>query len=348
MRLLSLCCAGVLLVQMAWADQVIMKSGDRVTGSIVKKDGDTLTVNGKDFGEVKLKWPDVAEIQTEQPINVVLSSGQTVKGVISSQNGRVQVGGQSAVLADVTALRNDAEQAKYEKFLHPGLLDLWTVNGSINIAGTKGNAETSTLTTPFNFVRASNTSRTTAYFNSIRATATVGGVNAQTARAVRGGWGYNHNITKKIFFNGFNDYDYDKFQSLDLRVVLGGGLGYSIWSDKNGQLGVVAGGAWNREAFSASGSQAAFTRHSGEGYWGDDFNYKLNSRANVTQAFRMFNNLSDTGQYRLNFDTGMTMQLVKWLNWNLALSDRYLSNPPIGRKKNDFLYSTGFGFSFAR
>jgi hypothetical protein len=62
----------------------------------------------------------------------------------------------------------------------------------------------------------------------------------------------------------------------------------------------------------------------------------------------MFNNLSATGQYRVNFDAGATTSLTKWLTWNVALSDRYLSNPVAGRKNNDFLYSTGFGFAFAR
>jgi hypothetical protein len=62
----------------------------------------------------------------------------------------------------------------------------------------------------------------------------------------------------------------------------------------------------------------------------------------------MFNNLSDTGRYRMNADAGATTQLTKWLTWNISLSDRYLSDPAPGFKKNDFLYSTGLGFSWAR
>jgi hypothetical protein len=62
----------------------------------------------------------------------------------------------------------------------------------------------------------------------------------------------------------------------------------------------------------------------------------------------MFNNLSNTGAYRQNFDIGASTQVLKWLTWNIGLSDRYLSNPVAGRKKNDFLYTTGFGFTFAR
>jgi hypothetical protein len=352
MKILFGACAILLFVPLVFADQITMKDGDRITGDIVKKDGDTVTVKSKNFGTVTLKWDDVATVKSDQPLNVSLTDGKTVKANIETQGGRIQVAApgapQTVEPKDVVTLRNDAEQKTYERFLHPGLLDLWTITGSFNIAGAKGNAETSTLTTPINFVRASNTTRTTAYFNSIRSSATINGVNGQTAQAVRGGWGYNRNITKRVFGNAFNDYEYDKFQSLDLRVVLGGGVGYLIWSHDANRLSVVGGGDWNREAFGASGSNAAFTRNSAEAYWGDDFNYKLSARSNLVQGFRMFNNLSNTGQYRMNFDLGATTQLTKWLNWNIALSDRYLSNPIPGRKNSDFLYSTGVGFSWVR
>ncbi|MEX2261079.1 MAG: DUF481 domain-containing protein [Bryobacteraceae bacterium] len=335
----------------AWADQIVLKDGDRITGDIVKKDGQTVTMESKNFGTVTLKWDDIATVRTDQPLHVVLPDDQTVKANIQTQDGRIQVAApgepQNVAPSEIVALRNDAEQRAYDRFLHPGLLDLWTITGSLNLAGTKGNAETSTLTTPINFLRASNTSRTTAYFNSIRSTATVTGVDAQTARAVRGGWGYSRNLTKKIFANAFNDYEYDKFQSLDLRVVLGGGLGYQVWTGEAGRLALVAGGAWNREKFSPDTS-AAFARNSAEAYWGDDFNYKLNTRTSLVQAFRMFNNLSNTGQYRMNFDIGAITQLTRWLNWNVSLSDRYLSNPVTGRQNNDLLYTTGLGFTFAR
>ncbi len=334
----------------AWADQIVLKDGDRITGSIVKKDGQTVTIDSKNFGLVTLKWDDIATITTDKPLTVVLPGDKTVKGNLQTQDGRVQVAApgapQTVAPSEVVALRNDAEQKRYERFLHPGLLDLWAVTGSINIAGTKGNAETSTLTTPINFVRASNTSRTTAYFNSIRSSATIGGVNGQTARAIRGGWGYNRNLTSRVFATVFNDNEYDKFQSLDLRVVLGGGLGYQVWKGDSGRLALVGGVAWNREKFSPATS-APFTRNSAEAYWGDDFVYKLNARTNLVQGFRMFNNLSNGGEYRMNFDIGATTQLKKWLNWNVAISDRYLSNPVPGRKKNDLLYTTGFGFSFS-
>ncbi len=348
---LSVCvlflCAGTGL-----ADQITMKDGDRITGAIVKKDGDNIIVRSKNFGTVTLKWADVATVKSDQPLNITLAGGKTVKANIETQGDRIQVaapGGPQAVdPKDVVTLRDDGEEKTYQKFLHPRLLDLWTVTGSLNLAGTIGNAETSTLTTPINFVRASNTTRTTAYFNSISSSAKINGVDSSTAKAVRGGWSHDHNLGKRVFANLFNDYEYDKFQSLDLRVTFGGGVGYHIWSQGPSHLSVVGGGDWNRAAFGASGSTAAFNRTSGEAFWGDDFNYKISARTSFVETFRMFDNLSDTGQYRMNADAAATTQLTKWLTWNISLSDRYLSDPAPGFKKNDFLYSTGLGFSWAR
>jgi len=41
-----------ILAGVAWADQIVLKNGDRVTGSIVKKDGKTLTIKTEHFGVV--------------------------------------------------------------------------------------------------------------------------------------------------------------------------------------------------------------------------------------------------------------------------------------------------------
>ena len=62
----------------------------------------------------------------------------------------------------------------------------------------------------------------------------------------------------------------------------------------------------------------------------------------------MFNDMSNSGSYRVNFDLGTSTKLSRWLSWNVTLSDRYLNRPAPGRKTNDLLYTTGLGISFAR
>ena len=81
----------VLVAAAGLADQITMKDGDRITGSVVKKDGDAVTIKSKNFGEVKLKWSEVVDIRTDQTLNVLLGD-ETVKATIQSQGTRLQVG----------------------------------------------------------------------------------------------------------------------------------------------------------------------------------------------------------------------------------------------------------------
>jgi len=334
----------------AWADEVTLKNGDRITGAIVKKDGKTLTIKTESLGTVTLPWEQVVALKSDAPLNVVLADGKTVQATLQTTEGKVELKEtrQTLAPADVVAIRDAGEQKAYERLRHPGWGELWAGTVTLGLAGTQGNAQTRTFTVAMNAARVTSSDKASVYFNAVKASALVGGVNSGTAQAVRGGWAYNHTIASRLFVNTFNDYEYDRFQNLDLRFVIGGGLGYSVWKAERGRLDVVAGAAYNHEKFAPPSPATEFTRNSAEAFWGEDLNYKLSDATSLVQHFRMFNNLSDTGQYRLNFDFGANTRLLKWLTWNLGFSDRYLSDPVAGRKQNDILYTTGIGVSFAR
>jgi putative salt-induced outer membrane protein YdiY len=327
-----------------FADQVTLKNGDRFTGAIVKKDAKALTIKADTYGKITVPWDDVQSLSTDKPIHAELTNGQKVTGAITMRGNTILLGNREVSLADIAVLRDDAEQADYDRLLSPGWGEVWAGAATLGFAGTKGNAETSTLTVGLNAARVTNFDKTLVYFNAIKASALIGGVDAGTAQAVRGGLGYARNLNPRVFVNVFNDYEYDRFQNLDLRFVLGGGLGYIAWKTERGRLDILGGFAYNRESFSAEPDP----RNSAEAYLGDDFTYKLNSVTSMYQNMRFFPNLSNTGEYRMNFDVGANTRLLEWLTWNIALSDRYLSNPVRGRNNNDMLYTTGIGVTFSR
>jgi hypothetical protein len=209
---------------------------------------------------------------------------------------------------------------------------------------TRGNAVATTMATALKADRSTRNDKTTAYFNQIYSKGRGSdGITASTANAVRGGWAYNRNLKPRFFVNLFNDYEYDAFQSLDLRFVLGGGLGYTPVKNDKTQLDLLGGAAYNHEKYSTP-----LTRNSAEFYWGDNLTHKFTKFTSLTQSFRMFNNLTNTGDFRMNFDLGTATTLRKWLSWQLTFSDRYLNNPLPDHVKNDVLFTTGLRFSFAR
>lgn len=332
------------------ADQVVLRNGDRVTGSIVKKDGKTLTIKTAFFGTVTVAWEQVESFKSDAPLNVVLPDGNTVQATLQTVEGKVQFKEtrQDFIPADLVTIRNADEQAAYERLLNPGWADLWAGTATIGFAGTRGNTQTGTFTVALNAARITNTDKTRVYFNAVKASALINQVQADTAQAFRGGFGYNHAISSRLFVNTFNDYEYDRFQNLDLRFVLGGGLGCGAWKGERGQVELVGGAAYNRENFSPPAPASQFTRNSAEAYWGGDWSYKLSAATSLVQNFRMFHNLSDTAERRMNIDLGANTRLLKWLIWNVGVSDRYLSKPVVGRKTNDLMYTTGIGVSFSR
>ena len=326
-----------------FADQITLKNGDRVTGKAVKKDGDKLTFKSDHFGEITVPWEQIQDFKTDEPVTVLLASGTSKETVVNTTEGQPA----AIPLSDIKELRNPAEQATFERLQHPPWTGLWTGTATLGFAGAQGNAKTRMFTSGLVASRITRTDKTSLYFAAIRSSALINGFQSETAQAVRGGWSYDHNLSRRVFLNVFNDYEYDRFQNLDLRFVFGGGLGYTAWQSERARLDLLGGVAYNHEKFSPPAPAASFSRNSAEAYFGDRWTYAFSKDTTISQSFRIFPNLSDTGNYRMNFDLGANTRLFKWLVWNLAVSDRFLSNPVPGRQKNDLLYTTGIGVSFA-
>jgi putative salt-induced outer membrane protein YdiY len=240
-------------------------------------------------------------------------------------------------------LRNPAEQQSWERLQRPRLTQLWTGFFDIGLSLARGNARTDTLTTSMTASRVTRNDKLSLYFNQIRGTARVDGVSSTIASAIRGGWSYNRDVTPRIFLTVLNDYEHDAFQDLDLRFVLGGGVGVNAIKTDRTNLSFLGSADYSRENFIDGVS-----RNSAEANFGEDLLMKLSTATTVMQTFRIFPNLSNTGDYRMNFDVSAAMALNKWLAWHVTGSDRYLSNPLFGRQRNDLLLSTGLRLSFTK
>jgi hypothetical protein len=333
---------------LALADQVLLKNGDRITGKVVKKDQGALTFKSDVFGAATIPWDAVVELKSDDAVTVVLPDGRSVLGKVDTADGKLRVTSpastESAMLGEVSAIRDGAEQRSFERLQHPGLLDLWQGHADAGVSIASGNSQSTNSAVSVVVARETRSDKTGIYFTQIYARGEDAlGISATTADAIRGGWAYNRKVGARMFLNLLNDYEYDGFQDLDLRFVVGGGAGYTALRRERLQLDLVGGADYNREQYGAP-----LTRKSAEMYWGNNLVYKLAKVTSLTQSFRMFNNLTDTGEYRMNFDMGTSTQLLKWLGFHVTASDRYQSNPLAGHKTNDLLLTTGVRISFAR
>jgi putative salt-induced outer membrane protein len=180
-----------------------------------------------------------------------------------------------------------------------------------------------------------------------------------TANAIHAGARDEINFHPRIYAFVFTDFDKDALQHLDLRNDLGGGLGYHLVKTAKTQFDVFGGLSFNQEYFGvytianpapppALLLQPSQSRHSAEVVVGETLSAKLGPRTTLSEQLSFFPNLSSAGDYRVAFDANATTKLKTWLGWQVTLSDRYISNPPLGLNGNDLLFSTGLRLTFGK
>src|SRR5262249_22616559 len=147
-------------------------------------------------GEVKIVWTAIESVSSAEPVNVMLKSGETVRGAIVSPTGdtgpeSAPPGAVTAPLDTIAAIRNDPSQAAFNeqqrKLQHPKFTDFWNADADAGLNLTRGNANSLSFSVAGKAVRAAPHNKLTLSAQSIFSKNTVLGVDTTTAKAIRGG-----------------------------------------------------------------------------------------------------------------------------------------------------------------
>lgn len=334
----------------ARADTVVLKNGDHLTGTVEVSDGKDVTLKTDFAGEIKIKWSAVTQVTTEKALYVVTPDKKTVSGTVTTEDGDLVIHTASAApvqvpLSQVTVVRSSDAETAYEKSLHPDLIEGWKGGVSLGFALARGNSATTNLTTGFTADRKTLTDEITMYETSLYTSNDLPG-GGTTANSIVGGAKYDRNFTKLVFGFVSADFTHDELQGLNVRQIWSGGLGLHVINTPNTTFDVLAGGNYTRETYSAAATSV--DRNLAGVTLGENFMHKFGKSTTVNEVFYFYPDLSDTGQYRFSLDAASVTKINSWLGWQMAVSDRYVTNPPIvGTKSNDVIFSTGVNVSFA-
>ena len=340
------------LSTVVWADEIKLKNGDRVSGQISRLDDKELILKTDYAGDIKIKRDAVLAIETTDPVNIILKDGQSLFGRLKLAEAKVEVitemaGTIIAKEGDVVLFRNKPDQDAYlkeiDRLRNPRLVDLWGGSVDLGYAQARGNASTKTIASAAKVLRTTTRDSISAYFFSLYSNNKNGAQSVLAANSIRGGVKYDANISPRYYAFGSTDLEFDQFQSLDLRFVPAAGLGVHWIKNKTTIWDVFGGASLNREFFNTG-----LTRTSAEVLAGNELAHKFGGIFSMTEKAVFYNNVSSAGNYRLNGDVTFAAALRKWLSWQVAASDRYLSNPLPGRKTNDLLITTGVRLIFAK
>jgi len=345
-----------------FADQITLKNGDRLTGTVVKSDGKTLVLHTDAAGDVTIQFSAIQQITSEQELHVSTKDGKTAVGPVSTSDGKLEVatktaGTVEAATGDVTLIRNDAEQTAYEKSLHPGLMRGWNGGANVGFSLARGNSETENLALAFNAVHPTLNDKITLYASSIYTKNDLPAPGSVGANLEQGGLRYDRNVGPRLFVFAGADFMSNALQFLDLRAAYSGGFGFHAIKSDATTLNILGGLNYTHETYSNGPVNAPVTvpptfvsyGHTNKFAaltLGEELNHKLGKSTVVTQNMYFYPDLQDTSQYRATFNLGTVTKISKWLGWQNQFGDIYVSNPPIGAKKNDVVLTTGLNVSF--
>jgi putative salt-induced outer membrane protein len=360
-----LCTLFVLQVA-AFADQITLKNGDHLTGTVVKSDGKTLVLHTDYAGDITVDFKAITQITTEKELHVTSTEKKTVVGQVTTSNGNLEVATKAGATvavpqSAVAVIRNDAEQAAFEKSQHPGLLHGW--NGGLNagFSVARGNNQTTNLALGINATHPTANDKITVFLTSLQTNNQLA-TPSTVADLITAELRYDRNFDPTVFGFVSADFMSNALQYLDLRGVYTGGAGYHAIKKDTTTLDILAGVNYTHETYSNGAVNLPITTPPGPTYvsygvtnryaaltLGEELMQKAGKTTVITEKFYFYPDLSSgySGQYRYELDFGTVTKISKWLGWQNQGSDIYVSNPPVGTKDNDFIFTTGLNFSFS-
>ena len=332
-----------------FADQIAFKNGDRLTGAILKSDTKSLLMATEVAGQLTVSWQEILELRSDLPLHVVLANGKEFEGRMTTHEGKLKIVTNTGVTVEtsqesVVAMRNNAEQLAYEKSQHQSLLHGWDGGLDAGVELTRGNSKTRNFRFAFGAVRKVSRKELTLYAESLYSIDDVAGARPHvTANVNRGGARFDHDFVSRLFVFANTDFMTDGLQDLNLRSVVGGGIGYHLINRDNVTLNLLGGANFTRENY------VEVQRNLAAGQVGEEFTLKLGKSIVLLQNLAFFPDLTDSGgNYRTNFSLRTVTKIGKWLGWQNNFSDTYVTNPPAGKKQNELVFTSGLHLAFSR
>jgi hypothetical protein len=344
------------------ADTVLLKNGDRLTGTAVKLEGGKLTFKTAYADAVVITWEQVASLAADKPLVLPTAKGKLIVTAVERSDAGLVVttatGPVTLAPADVAVLRSPADQQAYEASLNPNWAHAWTAAANVSLALSHGNSNTATFGAGLTAVRATRTDKTSLYFNTLYSE-NANAVPTTSANATGGGIRYDHNLNPRIFVFATGDFLADALQDLDLRSTVGGGFGWHASKTPKQTFDVLGGLVWTHENY-ASFYAANATPPPAETFTpatvnsfaaldlGEQYTRKFGAASVFTEQAFIYPDLSTLSQYQFTLNASFTTKLAKMFSWVTAVSDNYTSFPPPGTLGNDVILTTGLGVTLSR
>jgi putative salt-induced outer membrane protein YdiY len=321
-----------------YADTVILKNGDRITGTIVRKEDSNLVLKTTFAGEIKLLWSEINTLTTEKPVVLVLDNDTTIEGA----NLASTTPGSASVRSANVGQPMDIALASV-KYINPSNIVTGKgvkVTGRVNVGASiaSGNSDTESYAVDTEVIMRTKTNRTTVGANLYQAKDNSVDTEDKSAAYLK----YDHFLNDKQYIYGNTTFARDKFKDQKLKSTVGLGYGHQFWETPSRNLALEGGLAFvNDDYFVAADENYTAAR------WAIKYDQKM-----YKDKIQFFHNheglidLSDTENLTITSQTGFRFPLLAGMNAAIQANIDWDKSPPAGTGSTDrkILFSLGYAW----
>jgi putative salt-induced outer membrane protein YdiY len=319
------------------ADEVEIKNGDKLSGTVQRMEEDTLVLSTSYAGDISISWGQIATLQTENPITIVMRDTTTLEGtLVVIKTGEIGVlptnskGITPLKLSDIIFINPPRE------LLYTGIRTRGRFN--FGIIFQKGN----TNKEQYNFDgEGSGRGQHNRYKLEWDSNLERDSANTTVQNASISG-NIDRFITKKLFLATHLTLEHDRLKDLDLRATGGGEVGYQFLESTEKNLSLRVGLSYVKEFFTEDNDTDFYAFR-----WRPDFDYTLYK--NFAQFFHTHTgiwNLKESGRVIIQTKTGFRLPIADNFNTTFQLDLDWDSETPSDAKQLDAKYRVTAGYNW--
>jgi putative salt-induced outer membrane protein YdiY len=323
----------LLFLNSALADEVYLKNGDLLTGDILSTEEDRLVIQTDYAKKVKVQLDKVVCLTSDKEVTLLLKNKEKMVGLIGCPElGSIQLmdqGTGETMEIPVSDLKAINPPPPPPPVTYKALVNL---GGAIN----EGNTETRTFNSSGRFQARSKRHRLNleGKFNYGESE------GEENERNWLLGAKHDYFVSKKIYAYLRPLAEYDKFQDLDLRLVVSAGPGYQVIDTETTSLFAEAGPAYFYEDYGDAGDKDYLAARWAAGLKFDIIRDKLK----FFHLHELFQDLTADEGLFLRTEQGIRLSLIKNLFLNFQVDYQYKSDPPEGNKSSDTALILGVSY----
>jgi putative salt-induced outer membrane protein YdiY len=337
-RVIVIVCAVVFtagICESLLADELRMKNGDRMTGTVVKMEDKILVFKTSYAGDIPIKWEAVEAVKTDSPVQVVLEDKTSARGILKTmEDGNLQLETDQLVEPLRFVLG-------HVEGINPPSKPLVNFTGRVN-AGVdvkKGNTETDAYTVDGELEARTEKNRYTVGAEANR--------EEESDEKTADNWllymSYDHFLTQKWFFYTNADFEQDKFKDLNLRTTVGAGSGYQFFESERKNLSVRGGPAYVNEDYTVDGEDNDYAA----GRWAVKYDqYFFDTFVQLFHLHEGTVSLEDTKDIVIRTRTGLRLPLGKGFNTTVQYNWDWDNSPAPDTDRVDERYLMTLGYSW--